>query len=205
MSARCGLLRREQHLVEVGERHRVLAELPRCRSSRARRGRRAHREWVPPRSRCSTTSRPAPPSPRRSYAPTSPIADAPQGPSPSTAASSCLCNSSHWFSPPPRPPPRRSRTKRPCSFSPSRLKWRSPSSIASVADVALGERPRSPVPHDHVAAAVLAAGDDALEVEVVERMILDLHGHALHVGIERRPLRAPPSSRSTPSSSRRKS
>ena len=30
-------------------------------------------------------------------------------------------------------------------------------------------------------------GDDALEVEVLERVILDVHGHALRIGIERRP------------------
>ena len=54
--------------------------------------------------------------------------------------------------------------------------------------VALGERPRSPVPDDHVAAAVLAGGDHALEVEVVERVVLDVGRQALHVGVERRTL-----------------
>ena len=37
---------------------------------------------------------------------------------------------------------------------------------------------RAPVPDDHVAAAVLALGDDALEVEVGEGMVLDVDGHA---------------------------
>src|SRR4051812_36138200 len=37
----------------------------------------------------------------------------------------------------------------------------------------LGEFPRAPVPHDHVTAAVLAGGDHALELEIVERVVLD--------------------------------
>ena len=52
--------------------------------------------------------------------------------------------------------------------------------------------PRAPVPHDHVAAAVLAARDDALEVEVVERVVLDVHRQAPDVGVERRALRHRP-------------
>ena len=57
---------------------------------------------------------------------------------------------------------------------------------------AAGRPPGSPVPHDHVAAAVLTHGDHALEVEEVERMILDAHRHPAHVGVERRPLRHRP-------------
>ena len=51
---------------------------------------------------------------------------------------------------------------------------------------------RAPVPHDHVAAAVLALGNDALEVEVRDRMVLDMNGHAPLVGVERRPARHGP-------------
>ena len=71
--------------------------------------------------------------------------------------------------------------------------------------VPLGQRPATPVPHDDVAAAVLAGGDDALEVEVVERVVLDVGGEPLDVGVERRTLRAPPSSpaRRRPPASRR--
>ena len=54
---------------------------------------------------------------------------------------------------------------------------------------ALHQLPRAPVPHDHVAAAVLARRDDPFEVEVVERMVLDVHGHTLRVRIECRTLR----------------
>ena len=37
------------------------------------------------------------------------------------------------------------------------------------------ERPGAAIPHDHVTAAVLTFGDHALEVEVLERMVLDVH------------------------------
>ncbi len=57
---------------------------------------------------------------------------------------------------------------------------------------ALHQLPGAPVPHDHVAAAVLARRDDPLEVEVVERMVLDVHRHPLRVRIERRTLRHGP-------------
>src|SRR3954471_23510506 len=45
--------------------------------------------------------------------------------------------------------------------------------------------PCTPVPHDDVAPAVLTRGDDALEVEVLERMVLDVHRHAADARIER--------------------
>ena len=61
-----------------------------------------------------------------------------------------------------------------------------------VVAVGLGQRPPPPVPHDDVATAVLAGRDDALEVEVVERMVLHVHGHPLHGGVERRALRHGP-------------
>ena len=58
--------------------------------------------------------------------------------------------------------------------------------------VGVGQLPRAPVPHDHVAAAVLAGGDHALEVEVPERVILDVDGHPLRRRVERRALRHRP-------------
>ena len=51
-----------------------------------------------------------------------------------------------------------------------------------------GEFPGPPVPHDHVTAAVLTRRDHTFEVEVVEGVVLDVDGHALHVGVERRAL-----------------
>ena len=49
-------------------------------------------------------------------------------------------------------------------------------------------RPRAPVPHDHVAPAVLARRDHALEVEVLDRVVLDVDGERAAVGVERRAL-----------------
>src|SRR5262249_29476535 len=49
--------------------------------------------------------------------------------------------------------------------------------------VALGV-PRSSVPEEHRAAAVLALRDHALEVAVVERTVLDLHRQALHLRVQ---------------------
>ncbi len=55
--------------------------------------------------------------------------------------------------------------------------------------VRVGDRlPRPAVPHDHLAGAVLAGGDDALEVGVVERVVLDAHRQALVARVERGPL-----------------
>ena len=58
--------------------------------------------------------------------------------------------------------------------------------------VGVGQLPRAPVPHDHVAAAVLAGGDHALEVEVAERVVLDVDRHPLRRRVERRALRHRP-------------
>ena len=54
--------------------------------------------------------------------------------------------------------------------------------------VGVGQLPRAPVPHDHVPAAVLAGRDHALEVEVAERVVLDVDGHPLRRRVERRTL-----------------
>ena len=48
--------------------------------------------------------------------------------------------------------------------------------------------PGAAVPHDHVPAAVLAPRDDALEVEVLQRVVLDVHRDPLDVRIEGGPL-----------------
>ena len=70
--------------------------------------------------------------------------------------------------------------------------------------VTLGERPGAPVPHHDVAAAVLAGRDHALEVEVVERVVLDVGGEALDVGSSVGPFGTAQLS-STPAASSRKS
>ncbi len=48
--------------------------------------------------------------------------------------------------------------------------------------------PAAPVPDDHGAGAVLALGDRLLEVGVFQRMVLDVHGQAPDLGVERWPL-----------------
>ena len=63
--------------------------------------------------------------------------------------------------------------------------------------VAFGQRPRSPVPHDDVAAPVLAGRDDSLEVVVVERVILDVDGQSPRRGVEGRALRYGPADEHT--------
>ena len=52
--------------------------------------------------------------------------------------------------------------------------------------------PGAGVPDDHVAAAVLAGGDHALEVDVLDRVILDVDGEALDRRVECRPVRHGP-------------
>src|SRR5512133_1968463 len=48
--------------------------------------------------------------------------------------------------------------------------------------------PGAGVPHDDVAAAVLPGRDDALEVDVLDGVVLDLERRAPDGGVERRPL-----------------
>ena len=48
-------------------------------------------------------------------------------------------------------------------------------------------RPSAMVPNHNRSAAILALGNDALEIAVFEGMILDLHGQTLDGGIERGP------------------
>ena len=49
----------------------------------------------------------------------------------------------------------------------------------------LGRDPEPLVPDDHLAGAVVALGDDTLEVGVLHRVVLDLHREALVGGVER--------------------
>ena len=59
----------------------------------------------------------------------------------------------------------------------------------------IDQRPeQAAVPRDHRPRAVVARRDHRLEVDVLERMVLDLHREPLVVGIHRRLLRAPPTS-----------
>ncbi len=52
--------------------------------------------------------------------------------------------------------------------------------------------PGAPVPDDDVAGAVLLGRDHALEVEVLDRVVLDVDGHPAHAGVEGRALRDGP-------------
>ena len=59
--------------------------------------------------------------------------------------------------------------------------------------VARGLRfPGAPVPHDHVTRPVLLRRDDALEVKVLDRVVLDVDRHPALGRIERRALRHGP-------------
>ena len=80
----------------------------------------------------------------------------------------------------------RTSTQLPCRRSPSRTNFRSPRFSPSCGSP-IGH-PVAAVPELHRAAAILALGNGALEVAVVERMILGLHRQPLDLGIERRPL-----------------
>src|SRR5690606_17299211 len=61
----------------------------------------------------------------------------------------------------------------------------------------LVRRPGAGVPDDHVAAAVLAGGDDPLEVEVLQRMVLHVKRRPPYLRIQRRPLRNRPAHQHT--------
>ena len=52
----------------------------------------------------------------------------------------------------------------------------------------IGDAVHTAVPHDHLAGAIVALGDDAFEIAVLDRMILDHHGKPFVRGIERRSL-----------------
>jgi hypothetical protein len=73
----------------------------------------------------------------------------------------------------------RTIVKRPLSFWPWRRNFSSPvrDGACRVQRLRLG-LPGAPVPDDDVAGAVLLRRDDALEVEVLDRVVLDVDGHA---------------------------
>ena len=118
------------------------------------------------------------------------------GSHPATANSSRLCRTSHCSR---RSPLRsvRTSTKRPRSFSPCRSRCSSPASKRRGGIIAVVEVPRATVPDDDVAAPVLAPGDHTLEVEVLERMVLDVHGQVALAGVEGEPLRNCPAHQHT--------
>ncbi|MNH07305.1 hypothetical protein D3C79_666960 [compost metagenome] len=47
--------------------------------------------------------------------------------------------------------------------------------------------PDAAIPDDHIACTVMAFGDMAFEVGVVQRVVLHVHGQAAHLGVQRRP------------------
>ncbi len=63
--------------------------------------------------------------------------------------------------------------------------------LADVLEALLG-RPVAAVPQHDRAAAILALGDGAFEIAILERMILDLHRHPAVLRVERRRLRHRP-------------
>ena len=103
---------------------------------------------------------------------------------PSLAYSSSALISSQFSLPPLSRPFMCTRCQRPLSLLPVELEL----------EVALGQllvrvavgRPAAAIPDDDAAGAVLALGDAALELGVVERVVLDVHGEALVVGRQAR-------------------
>ena len=86
----------------------------------------------------------------------------------------------------------RTSTILPLTFSPYSSAWTSPFAIAVARVRVLVQLAGAAVPDDHVAAAVLAAGDHALEQLVVHRVVLDVHGEVADRRVERDALRHRP-------------
>ena len=91
----------------------------------------------------------------------------------------------------------RTSTKRPRSFSPCRSRCSSPaseaaagSSLSSRSHVPRSQTMTSPPPYS-------PAGDHALEVEVLERVVLDVHRQVALAGVEGEPLRNCPAHQHT--------
>ena len=100
------------------------------------------------------------------------LADGPPGSSPARRRRpSCAAAAT---APCPRSLSRRMSTNRPSQLLAVEVEVELAVGDGGARVVGLGRRPRAPVPHDHVAAAVLAARDDALEVGVLDRVVLDL-------------------------------
>ena len=83
------------------------------------------------------------------------------------------------------------------SFSPCRSTCSSPAATRRGRVVGPDRLPGPPVPDDDVAAAVLAVGDHALEVEVLDRVVLDVDGQVTGRRVERRALRHRPADQHT--------
>ena len=81
----------------------------------------------------------------------------------------------------------RTSTQPPFRRVPSSLNLRLPFLSISSADLEPCRLPIATVPQLHRAATVLSLGDGALEVAIVERVILDLDCKAFVLRIERRP------------------
>ena len=95
----------------------------------------------------------------------------------------------------------RTIVKRPLTFSPWRRNLSSPSATACRGVEGRRLRlPGAPVPDDDVAGAVLLGGDDALEVEVLDRVVLDVDGHPPDGRVEGRALGHGPATRGRPRS-----
>ena len=87
----------------------------------------------------------------------------------------------------------RTIVNRPLTFWPWRTNFSSPSSMARRGSrVGRLGLPGAPVPDDHVAGAVLLRRDHALEIEVLDRVVLDVDGHPPDRRIERQALRDGP-------------
>ena len=124
-------------------------------------------------------------------------------PSPSRASSSrCLMSSQLVRFPPVRSWRMRTSTQLPCRRSPSRVNLKSPFARASSGVCSL-QASNTPVPELHRAATILALGDGAFEVTIVQRMVLDLDSKTLVMGIKRGTLRHGPGLKTPSSSSRR--
>ena len=182
--------RREQHLVEVRQPQLSSAELPGPRSCRAVEGgefvvggRRPDASGSPRGGgRRGTSSLVRPDFTDRGWS---------SGCQPATACVVALVEQQPLLALR-RPRPRRTSAKRPASFSPVSVEMEVAALDLRQRVVAPGQAPRAPVPHDDVAAAVLAGGDDAFEVEVVERVVLDVHRQPARLRIERRTFRHGP-------------
>ena len=164
-----------------------LAERRRARRARLVGQRRRRPERRPPASAAGQVRAPQPVGvglrPRRWSGRSAPSAGGPRGPSPRRRASSRLCSSSQLSLPSVVRASRRTRTNRPAQLLAVQVDVqlalrRAPSPGSSVR----GRLPRAAVPDDDVAAAVLAGRDHALEVEVLDRVVLDVHAPAAGPG-----------------------
>src|SRR6185437_13586904 len=75
--------------------------------------------------------------------------------------------------------------QRPAAFEPLAPQHEFERAVLEFGDgITAGRQPQALVPHHDRAAAIFALRDDALEIDIVDGMVLDLAGEALHRGIE---------------------